>query len=1133
MVRPNEPGHESRLTESVNDVDGTDNRPGNGNGRGTIPTVQRKKRCDSCGKYFAGDRGVNIHKGKMHKVSSAESQNQRSQDTPRRKTRENSSPETHHSTQELRVTVAPVTPIPDNHPQDKSMHVKPKPKLQWPPATDKRWKELDDDLEVTLNAALRGSSKQKIEKMTTIVFSMCETRFGSKGGKKENKGKAGPSRRQRKIAEIRKELRLLKHRWKYAADSEKDGLKCLRDDLRKNLMSQRRAENIRKKAVEKKKARRAFFQHPFKFVSDLLGKPKSGILECSVEEAEQQVNMCHSDPLRDEPLEECPNLIPAPVPHIPFDDSDFKINEVREVVRHGRAASAPGPSGTSYAVYKHCPKLFRRLWKLLNGIWKAKDPPRRWSRADGCFIPKELNSKTLDQFREISLLDVEGKIFWAIIARRMNKFLLQNQFIDTSVQKGGVAGIPGCLEHTATITQLITEAKKSKKNLSVVWLDLEKAYPSVPHKLIEFALAHYHFPEALQKLVKNHFDTIVMRFRVGREVTRWQRLEKGIMAGCTVSVVLFVIAMNIIITAAESECRGPITDSGVRHSPCKAFMDDITVMTPSVIGTRWVLGGLEKMTRWARLRFKPQKSRSLTIVKGKVHDQRFTIGGELIPTIQENPIKCLGKRFDDTLGDLANADVIEKELRQWLRTIDESSLQGKHKAWCFQFGIIPRLQWPFLLYDLAMTKVEKMERLISKYIRKWFGLPPSASSANMYSRKSVFPNPLSSAVEEYKAAKTRAIATLKFSEDDKVTNACKSIGRGQKWKAQEAVDEATSILKHKDVVGIVCVGRQGLGNYGESCWADANPKKKREMLVSQIRESEEESRQLHVRGLRGQGAWLRWENTCEKHLAWTDIWQMEEAKLRYILKSVFDLLPSPANLAVWGLKADSRCTICGDKYGSLQHILSACKKSLAEGRYRWRHDQVLKTVACCIEKAIRGPNKISHDKGKQSIQFVKEGSEVKSRRQSYIRKGLLQQSPDWQLMVDLGRQLRFPSDLCETSLRPDIVIRANAAKRLIIAELTVPWEDRLDVAHELKAAKYAGLVDAVKSKGWQVNYFPIEVGARGFTALSLRRMFIELGLSSLRCKQALRSVSSAAEDSSRWLWLRREQPWVGGGNTAS
>lgn len=110
--------------------------------------------------------------------------------------------------------------------------------------------------------------------------------------------------------------------------------------------------------------------------------------------------------------------------------------------------------------------------------------PRLWTLAEGCFVPKELNSMELDQFWEISVLDVEGKIFWSIIAKRLTTYRLTNEFIDPSVQKGGVPGYSGCLEHTAVISQLIKEAKSNNNTLSVVWMDLAKAYPSVPHRLI-------------------------------------------------------------------------------------------------------------------------------------------------------------------------------------------------------------------------------------------------------------------------------------------------------------------------------------------------------------------------------------------------------------------------------------------------------------------------------------------------------------------------------------------------------------------------------------------------------------------------------------------------------------------------
>ena len=49
-------------------------------------------------------------------------------------------------------------------------------------------------------------------------------------------------------------------------------------------------------------------------------------------------------------------------------------------------------------------------------------------------IPKEQNSKDINQFRPISLLNVEGKIFFAILASRLTKYLLTNEYIDTSVR---------------------------------------------------------------------------------------------------------------------------------------------------------------------------------------------------------------------------------------------------------------------------------------------------------------------------------------------------------------------------------------------------------------------------------------------------------------------------------------------------------------------------------------------------------------------------------------------------------------------------------------------------------------------------------------------------------------------------
>ena len=50
-----------------------------------------------------------------------------------------------------------------------------------------------------------------------------------------------------------------------------------------------------------------------------------------------------------------------------------------------------------------------------------------WKEAEGIFEPKERNSKNINMFRSISLLNVEVKIFFAILARRLTSFHTANK----------------------------------------------------------------------------------------------------------------------------------------------------------------------------------------------------------------------------------------------------------------------------------------------------------------------------------------------------------------------------------------------------------------------------------------------------------------------------------------------------------------------------------------------------------------------------------------------------------------------------------------------------------------------------------------------------------------------------------
>lgn len=183
------------------------------------------------------------------------------------------------------------------------------------------------------------------------------------------------------------------------------------------------------------------------------------------------------------------------------------------MVKKAQAALAPGPSGIPYKVYKNCPKLLRWLWKLLWRIWKKGTVPQSWKRAEGRFVPKKEASLNISQFRTISLLRVECKIFFSVLAKRMTTYMIENGYMNTSIQQGGIPRFTGCLEHTGVLSQMMHEARSKKGNLTVVWLDMAIAYGSIPHDLIRTAMKHYHIQDHIKGLISSYLGGINLRFK--------------------------------------------------------------------------------------------------------------------------------------------------------------------------------------------------------------------------------------------------------------------------------------------------------------------------------------------------------------------------------------------------------------------------------------------------------------------------------------------------------------------------------------------------------------------------------------------------------------------------------------------
>ena len=164
-----------------------------------------------------------------------------------------------------------------------------------------------------------------------------------------------------------------------------------------------------------------------------------------------------------------------------------------------------------------------------------------------------------------------------------------------------------------------------------------------------------------------------------------------------------------------------------------------------------------------------------------------------MPSLKDQPIKCL-----------------VKSMTTWIR--QETTIRQAH-------GLLPRLIWPLILYEIPTTAAEVLERTVSKDLRRWLGVPPSFTNIELYGKTTLLKVPLSFAQEEFKVSKKRL--------DQLVRQA----GIERRTDRKSSTSQAEKKAEHRDIFGTPSKGRMGLGNSSkQSQWKTEEPQERRAMI---------------------------------------------------------------------------------------------------------------------------------------------------------------------------------------------------------------------------------------------------------------------------------------------------------------
>ena len=96
----------------------------------------------------------------------------------------------------------------------------------------------------------------------------------------------------------------------------------------------------------------------------------------------------------------------------------------------------------------------------------------------------------------------------------------------------------------------------------------------------------------------------------------------------------------------------------------------------------------------------------------------FTVGGEVIPSLQRKPLRTLGREYDGSLNDISMRIDLVKQIKDSLGCIDKSFATGIMKLFTYQSRLLPKIFWHIMIHEIPLTWVEKYDRHICVYFRK-------------------------------------------------------------------------------------------------------------------------------------------------------------------------------------------------------------------------------------------------------------------------------------------------------------------------------------------------------------------------------------------------------------------------------
>ena len=708
-------------------------------------------------------------------------------------------------------------------------------------------------------------------------------------------------------------------------------------------------------------------------------------------------------------------------PHLPtspniadfthFNNAPIRPRDIRSVLSKSNKKSAPGPDGITYNTLLKLDCTHHILATLFNKVLISGAHPPSWGESVVKLLYKKGDSADPSNFRMIALTGCIGKSYHLILSERLSTFLTSNKFIDPTLQKAFLPGINGCIEHNAVMEEIIKDAKNKKRTCHITFFDLEDAFGSVPHTLIDSTLERNFLPEN----IRNYFHKLYTHSTAVVETKSWRSnpftFRRGVFQGDPLSPIVFLLVFNPILQELQNQSHKGYKLGDVSHVSLP-YADDFCLISTNLLTHQKLIDKIHSQVTSMGMKLKPSKCRSFSLTAGKPSAVPFHIGDSDVPSIRDEEQKFLGKLLFFHGKPEETFNLVKDIFVEGIANIDKAMVRDEYKLWIYSKYFLPSKRFLLTVHTLTKTQLQALDTLTDKAIKRWVGLPRSATNVFIHMTQAL---DIKSISQLYTEMHTVSHVRTRL-QGDSIVNAaidC-TLEREGLWTTKQStiVHCEATFATAKDTVN---TAECEIPTVIKEC--DFNKSVKN--TVKKHMASEHDNKCLEkVKSLAVQGKILELAAAESTDFTWKSfLYDLKKGTLKFLANAHIDTLPTAANLKRWKKSSSDKCKLCKGRQ-TTAHCLNICKVAMDTGRWTWRHNNIVNYVVNSL------------DITKYTVFSDIEGHEAPG-----------------------GGTV--PPEIIVTNLKPDITIWDKVNNRFNIFELTVPLDVNISQRNIDKTNKYA------------------------------------------------------------------------------